>query len=198
MNCKIKQYLITIGILVVLIFVGIIYKSYNEENNIDNEIVIIGQEESEQNTSVEDVHLATQDVELIYVYICGAVEQEGVYEVPEGTRVYEVVQMAGGLRDDAAVKSINQARTVSDGEQIVIATEAEEMEANLEEQGLISINTASVEQLCEIPGVGESRASDIIAYREANGPFQTKEELMNVSGIKEATYGKMEAYIRVE
>ncbi len=203
MSRKIKRCLITVGIVGFLVIIGVIYKNSSEDSKHNQEIVVIGQENAKQDSGQsadenEQTVLPEREVELIYVYICGAVQQEGVYEVPKGTRVYEVIELAGGLQTDASTKSINQARMVTDGEQIVIATVAEENATASVENKLISINQASVEQLCEIPGVGESRAKDIIAYREANGFFQTKEDLMNVSGIKEATYGKMEPYIRVE
>ncbi len=131
----------------------------------------------------------------IYVYVCGAVESPGVYELPEDARVNDALQAAGGFGEDAVTEYMNLAARVTDGEKLYFPT-AEEAETLLREerenqQGLVNINTAGVSQLMELPGIGESRAQDIIAYREEHGDFLTAEDLMKVPGIKENMYGKL-------
>ena len=169
------------------------------------------------------------DSELIYIYVCGAVLNPGVYEMETGSRVFQAVELAGGLLDEAAPEYVNQAMTVSDGQQIYIPSlnEIEQLDGSgsgsnfLEITGMsgtagntgnafsdgagadtssdkVNINTADKAELMTISGIGESRAQDIIAYRESNGGFSTIEEIMNVPGIKEATFEKIKDGIEVK
>lgn len=142
-----------------------------------------------------------EETDTCFVYICGAVKQPGVYELPAGSRVYEAIAMAGGLEKDAAVRSLNQAAQVSDGQMIEILTEEEEQEQTLEtvakEQGLVNINTATVAELMSLNGIGEAKAGSIVAYREEHGYFANIEELKNVSGIGEGVFQKIRDKITV-
>ena len=157
---------------------------------------------------------------VIGVFVCGAVNREGVYELPEGSRVIDAVNAAGGYRDDADRTYVNQADYVSDTEKIEIPTaeEAEILRAagiqggteaesggrtapekvSPNSAGMININTAGKEELMSLPGIGESKASGIIEYRESHGPFGTKEEIMNVSGIGSSVYEKLKDCITVD
>lgn len=160
--------------------------------------------------------------EKIYIHVCGAVESPGVYELEQGQRVCDAVRMAGGFAGDADEDYVNQAERLSDGAKLVIPTReqsAAEKERQTAELGLvepettetpqdygethgsgekININTASESELCQIPGVGTTRAAAIVAYREAHGAFQKTEDIMKVSGIKEGTFEKIKDSIRVE
>ena len=140
--------------------------------------------------------------ETVFVHICGEVVCPGVYEVAADSRIYDVLMLAGGFTEEASEDYLNLAMPVKDGMQIRILSEEEaEAERNrLANQalGLININTASVADLCTLPGIGESRAKDIIAYRIDNGAFLTPEEIMQVSGIKDAMYEKIKDKICVE
>ncbi len=159
---------------------------------------------------------SVEEPDMIYVHVCGAVLRSGVYELEAGSRVYEAVQAAGGFAEDADRNYVNQAQELGDGIKLVIPT-LEEAAANIQagitedtfpagaegdgqaaEGGRININTASETQLCEIPGVGKTRAAAIIAYREAHGGFQKPEDIMQVDGIGEGMYGKMKDSIRVD
>lgn len=139
----------------------------------------------------------------IYVDICGEVEAPGVYCLDEGARVCDAVAAAGGFTPDAAGKAVNQARTLQDGEQVLIpsAAEAEEGEQDGNgtgmSDGLVNINTADASGLMTLPGIGEAKAADIISYRTEHGNFQKKEDLMQVPGIKEGLYQKLEDKIKV-
>lgn len=155
--------------------------------------------ESKEDTANE------QEGKAIYVYVCGAVNHTGVYELKKDSRVYEAIECAGGLREDAATLAVNQAEILSDGQQIYIPTK-EEYEAgnsaNITDSsqlnasdGKIHLNTATKEELTTLTGIGESRAESIIAYREAHGSFQSVEELMNVDGIKEGIFQKIKEQI---
>lgn len=131
----------------------------------------------------------------ICVYVCGAVEAPGIVFLPEGSRAADALEAAGGFAFHAAVDAVNLAAKISDGEKLYFP-DCEEYRAQAEKQasasaGLVNINTADAAQLCTLPGIGESRAADIIAYREAHGGFASCEDIMNVSGIKENVYNKI-------
>lgn len=140
----------------------------------------------------------------IYVDIGGQVKNPGVYTVKEGTRVFEVIEKAGGLTEDAFIEQINQAEAVTDGQKIVIPS-SEDVQQSLMPQtasgkdssGLVNINSADSQTLQEIPGVGPATAEKIIAYRTENGRFSSIEELKNVSGIGDKTFEKMKDKITV-
>lgn len=152
----------------------------------------VSEENSEQTIEYEKENLSEKEG---VVYLCGAVANPGVYSIKDDMRLYEAVEMAGGLDEEADLDAINLAQAVKDGESVRIPYYGETPVVS--EDGLIDINSASSEQLCTIPGIGESRAQAIIEYREQNGGFSSPEELMNISGIKEATYKKIEGYVCV-
>jgi len=139
---------------------------------------------------------------VLYVHVCGQVKEPGVYELSEGSRVYDAVKLAGGLTEEAYEEAVNLAETVTDGQQIRIPdrTEAESfsLEEQISEDGLINLNTATKEQLMTLTGIGASRAEDIIAYREEHGGFQSVEDIMKVPGIKEAAFAKIKKDIIVK
>ena len=138
----------------------------------------------------------------VYVYVCGAVHEPGVVEVAAGSRAEEALRLAGGMTAEADPFYVNLAETVTDGQKLYFPT-AEEAETltvatKAKEDGLVNINTASSEELCTLPGIGASRAADIIRYREKYGNFQTKEDIMKVSGIKQNAYDKICDHITVQ
>ena len=146
-------------------------------------------------SSVKVQEPAKAEPQMIYVYVCGAVRDPGVVEVPEGSRAEEALRLVGGMTAEADPFYVNLAETVTDGQKLYFPTleEAETLEAEVKAtaEGLVNINTASVEELCALPGIGASRAADIVRYREQNGAFQTKEDIMKVSGIKQNAYDKL-------
>lgn len=138
-----------------------------------------------------------ENSEHIYVYVCGAVNQEGVYELSKGSRVYQAVEMAGGFREDADAKNVNQAKVLEDEERIYVPVIGEEVQVDSDEDRKININKASKKELMTLPGVGESRAESIIKYREGQGAFQSIEDIMKVSGIKEGLFEKIKDLITI-
>ena len=151
------------------------------------------------------------DVKIpLYADICGAIQQPGVYELEEGDRIFQLIEKAGGLREDADLTRVNQAEKVTDGMKVRVYTKEEaaslpqqisESSAVPESPGgtaKININSADLSQLVQLTGIGEARAADIIAYRTEHGRFLTIEEIMNVSGIKESTFQKIKDQIVVE
>ena len=126
----------------------------------------------------------------------------GVYELPENSRVYEAVAMAGGMTEDAGMEAVNQAEFVTDGQMLRIPTmeevaaAQEESESNVDD-GLLDINRASVADFMTLPGIGQSKAEALFQYREAHGRFSSIEEIMNVDGIKEGVFNKIKDSIKV-
>lgn len=143
---------------------------------------------------------------VIRVYVCGAVINPGVVEIAAGSRAEDALLAAGGFTEEAAREAVNLADWVSDGQKLYFPAEGEEFVADVggtssggeAASGLVNINTADTATLCTLPGVGESRAADIIAYREANGGFDSCEDIMKVPGIKNAMYEKIKDKITVK
>lgn len=157
----------------------------------------------------------------IYVFICGHVQEPGVYKVPYGGRVCDGIALAGGLTGDADGTAVNQARLLVDGEKVYIPAIGEDYQeeqsrlpygydtasassGNVGEPGLsgddgslVDINHASREELMTLPGIGETKAKAILTYRETHGYFHTKEDIMNIEGIKDGVYQKIESLITV-
>ncbi|MDE5907798.1 MAG: helix-hairpin-helix domain-containing protein [Lachnospiraceae bacterium] len=149
-------------------------------------------------------------VQYCVVHICGAVKEPGVYTLEDRSRIYQAVEKAGGFREDADQDYLNQADQVSDGMKIYIPTKTEVEETGRmnywensgtgdagEKDFPVNINTAGEELLCTLPGVGSSKAKSIIAYREKNGLFEKKEDIMNVEGIKNGLFEKIKDSITV-
>lgn len=138
----------------------------------------------------------------ILVHVCGAVVNPGVVALPQGSRAEDALLAAGGFAEDASRDYVNLAGYVSDGEKLYFPTR-EEVSAGMQvlteaNDGLVNINTADVAALCTLPGIGESRARDIIAYRESHGAFDSCEDIMKVSGIKTSVYNKLSDKIKVK
>lgn len=151
----------------------------------------------EEVTTQVESPVQTQEEALtkLAVHVCGAVKSPGVYYLSEDSRVIEAVRAAGGFSEDASTDYLNLAAMLSDGEQVYVPTveeadagRASEKEASLQ---LININTAGKEVLMTLPGIGESRALDIISYREREGAFGSVSDIMKVSGIKQSIFDKI-------
>ena len=164
--------------------------------------------------------------EMIYVDVCGAVANPGVFQLAAGSRVFQAIEAAGGYLPEAVQNCVNRAGVLTDGQQLYILTQ-EEMErqgldpaemagasdgqmngsagtgqntgiaAQAQQDNRININTADEAQLTTLTGIGATRAQAIIAYREENGPFVAIEDIMNVQGIKEGTFAKIKDEIVV-
>ena len=136
----------------------------------------------------------------ISVSITGAVRSPGVVEVPAGSRLQEVIEAAGGLRDDADTDRLNMAGRVGDGEQIDIPVVGAAEAAQAERQAtgdLIDLNTATISELDDLPGIGEVLAGRIIDYRTTNGPFTAVDELSNIEGISPRLVDEIRPHVTV-
>ena len=164
--------------------------------------------------------------EMIYVDVCGAVANPGVFQLAAGSRVFQAIEAAGGYLPEAVQNCVNRAGVLTDGQQLYILTQ-EEMErqgldpaemagasdgqmngsagtgqntgiaAQAQQDNRININTADETQLTTLTGIGATRAQAIIAYRQEHGPFAAIEDIMNVQGIKEGTFAKIKDEIVV-
>ena len=195
---KVKKQIILLGIVVLMMLVGCMgckQQSYLETQSD------LQEEHTKSADTTEEKKQQTEQVTEIYVQIDGAVKKPGVYTFSEESRVYELIEAAGGLLPEAYDLGINQAKRLADGEKIYVYTK-EEIENGAgttdtqnpkgqTDDGKININTASVEELMTLSGIGETRAKDIIAYRNAHGAFSLPEDLKNVSGIGDSTYNKI-------
>ena len=150
----------------------------------------------------------------IFVDVCGAVTNPGVYEMEADSRVFQAIEAAGGMLPEAAGTSVNQAQPVSDGQQIYVPTKDEiadgtaVLPAEIQQQGengqqetkdgKVNLNTADTETLKTLSGIGDSKAQAIVAWREENGRFSSIEDIMQVPGIKESTFTKIKDKIAIE
>lgn len=166
---------------------------------------------SSTSEDTDAVEAEEQVIQSIFVHVTGAVVNPGMYELAEGSRVQDAVSAAGGLTEDAADESINLARELTDGEQIVVGSTADQSGevANSSTSsgsssgstgvvnGKVNINVADAEALMTLDGIGEATAAKIIAYRESNGSFSSIEEIKEVSGIGDKKYEAIKDSITV-
>lgn len=169
---------------------------------------------------------SSEEAKTLVVHICGAVSAPGVYELPAGSRIIDAVEAGGGFLPEADEACCNLAEEIVDGCQIYIMTKSEscadgqtEKKAGIQtspdsdmqttdrnvrsnsatalENGLVNLNTADIAALTTLPGIGESRAKAIISYREQHGAFAQIEDIMKISGIKQAAFSKIKDKITV-
>jgi competence protein ComEA len=125
--------------------------------------------------------------QFLYVHVVGEVQSPGMYQLPIGARLVDAVFAAGGLTEEADNASVNLARELTDGEQIIVFSISQKGEAaGHTASGLVSLNRAGDKELEELPGIGPALAGRIVAWREANGGFKSVQDLLKVSGIGES------------
>lgn len=168
---------------------------------------------AEETEDVVQTEETLQKERVCYVYVCGAVAEPGVYVLPENSRIYEAVALAGGLLETAGADAFNQAELVTDGQMLRVPTQEEVLAGQMAEtadvlpeetkeqqspDGRVNLNTASSAELMTLPGIGQSKADAIVNYRTKNGQFSTTEEIMKVEGIKEGVYNRVKDSIKVK
>ena len=170
------------------------------------ELSVSAESETEEEGAVPQEE--QEPAETVYVYVCGAVNAPGVYELEKDARVFEAIGLAGGMTGEAAAEAVNQARPVADGEQIYVPTVQEAqmqgagvledtVTGNADESGKVNINTAGKEELMTLTGIGEAKAQSILDYREEHGKFGSIEDLMLIEGIKEGVFNKIKEDITI-
>ncbi|MDQ8693101.1 helix-hairpin-helix domain-containing protein [Streptococcus sp. IsoGale022] len=218
---KLKEYKFFVGLVVVGAVLGgfLLIKGNHQPQN---QVAALSQEVTSSSSSTEEEEekvvaktKGEEESEQVTVDIKGAVKNPGVYELRAGARVHEAIQKAGGLTADAEAKSINQAQKLTD-EAVVYVAKIGEEGADVTQGGQhqagasdsagasggksdkVNLNTATEAELQTISGIGQKRASDIIAYRESNGRFKSVDDLKKVSGIGDKTLEKLKEYVTVD
>ncbi len=247
---NIKKYLIIVLVFIIGLSLILLKIKLNNYDNNRNEIESIENIKQEENVNEKKEEV---EIKKVSVDIKGAVKNPGVYEIDNNKKIIDVINLAGGLNNNANTRLINLARNVSDEMVVIIYTEEEIKEAiknnttvikpidtvckcpeikndgclNITKENsgkttkestnkssnesttkkestnsvnsteLININTATMEELTKVSGIGEGKAKAIIAYREENGEFKEIEDIKKVSGIGEALYTKIKDYITV-
>lgn len=180
--------------------------AWNFRENIGNQADEEWQESFDIQENSQTAETLPTPTPLFYmVHVCGAVQNPGVYQLPEGSRIFEAIEAAGGFMEGADEEYLNQAESLQDGRKLYVPTREEvqnedvklRQSAEMPAQGLVNINTASEELLCTLPGIGTSKAKSIIAYREEHGAYGSIEEIMNVTGIKEGMFEKIRDSITI-
>lgn len=198
---------ITICILCGILLLAAFLSACTKEDH-----VYLEQEEETYETTEAEKPDRSKEPAFCCVYVCGAVVNAGVYRLPDTARVCDALEAAGGFTEDAARESVNLAEPIYDAQQIRIPTEAEISDsdflaedsaslpatsADAAADGRVNLNRATQEELMTLPGIGASKAQDILDYRTQNGFFASVEEIMNVTGIKEGTFEKIKDSITV-
>lgn len=223
-----KQKIVLIIIISIITF-GISYYTYatkiNEEFNTEEQNLEVEENEAKKNITEENNEI-TDETTKIVVHVSGAVNQEGVFELAQNSRVADAIEVAGGVTENAYMKDVNLASPLEDGMKIYIPTKEENEQgestsyirssntgtsssnnnAITQNSGgnktsnknvKVNINTAGLEELDTLPGIGESTANKIINYRNENGKFKSIEEIKEVSGIGDSKYEKIKDLIEV-
>lgn len=212
-----KKKIISIALVIALIIGFIIYMVINNQN--DNEInfeeLVANQNNEENEQAGKDSENNTQEEtkKEIVVHITGEVKKEGVVYLEEGSRVVDAIKKAGGETKEADLSQVNLAYVLQDGQKIYIPNKNEKISAytsenmgdNIEQNNTttkkegakVNINTAGVEELDQLPGIGPAIAQRIIDYRNEHGEFKKVEDIQEVKGIGDAKFSEIKDSITV-
>ncbi len=191
----------TIIVVVLFVFILLISIKLYDRNDQTEDIpeTMAGLEEEIEVAPVREESKPS----ILYVDLKGAVVKPGVYKLDDGTRVLDVIQLAGGFQTNADQTKINLAARLTDEMVIYIPTIGEVLvddnglPTNEVDDGKININTATSGELESLPGIGAAKAASIITYREQNGPFKEIDALINVSGIGSKSFEQLKDKIKV-
>ena len=214
---KAKQYKIALGFgLLGALVAGFILLQGGDQGasnvqQLADQVTSSSSYRDEKSNKSNEVGQAGGEDQLVIVDVKGAVKKPGVYQLQSNSRVQDALEKAGGMTEEADLKSINQAQKLSDeavvyvakvGENAVDVTASTPTSATSgtgqAKSALVNLNTATEADFQTISGIGQKRAQDIIAYREANGRFKSVDELKNVSGIGAKTLEKLKEYVTVD
>lgn len=205
-------------VLILLMFAGCGSKEDKSEETVvlldeESEKETASEEEAEQKSAQEEETKNQQktEPETIVVYVCGEVQKEGVVTLPAGSRIYQAIEMAGGVTEKAEASWLNLAEVLTDGVRIYVPGKEEVSEGELAipegtgnstgiseaSDGLVNLNQASKEELMTLPGIGEAKAEAILQYRTEHGTFSSIDEIKNISGIKDGVFEKIKDKITV-
>lgn len=212
---KLDKDYIVIGIIIiaVIIFIVLNIGKVTEFNKEEKENTTINASIEESKNDIEEKENKEETKEMgtgIFVHIDGWIQNPGVYEIKENDRVNTIIEKAGGLKEGASIKSINLAARLSDGDKIYIPNREEEKQIETTEvkrnntgtvkitkNSKININKASISELKQITGIGESTANKIIDYRDNVGKFKKIEDIKEVKGIGDSKYESIKDKITI-
>ena len=215
---KLDKDYIVIGIIIiaVIIFIVLNIGKVTEFNKEEKENTTINASIEESKNDIEEKEIKENKEETkemgtgIFVHIDGWIQNPGVYEIKENDRVNTIIEKAGGLKEGASIKSINLAARLSDGDKIYIPNREEEKQIEITEvkgnntgtvkitkNSKININKASISELKQITGIGESTANKIIDYRDNVGKFKKIEDIKEVKGIGDSKYESIKDKITI-
>ena len=190
------------GVLVI-VALSIVILFLKRDGEMGRSIVMITESSEEESSparpDMESGEAPSAEAALLYVYLTGAVRRPGVYTLPEGARLFEAVAKAGGLLSDADASVINEAAFLEDGQHVHVPRVGETFRPQDADPSseIVNINTAGIETLVLLPGIGEAKAAAIVRYRTEHGAFSSIEDIMNVSGIGKALFEQIKDRIRV-
>ena len=215
---KLDKDYIVIGIIIIAVIVFIVlnigkvteFNKEEKENTTINASIEESKNDIEEKENKENKEEPKEMGTGIFVHIDGWIQNPGVYEIKENDRVNTIIEKAGGLKEGASIKSINLAARLSDGDKIYIPNREEEKQIETTEvkgnntgtvkitkNSKININKASISELKQITGIGESTANKIIDYRENVGKFKKIEDIKEVKGIGDSKYGSIKDKITI-
>ena len=202
MDNKFKSAIALGGFIIFVIIIGVVSSKEDAELlQVTNDEII----------KQEILEIPSGEIENIYVHIIGAVNLPGIIVAPKDVRLYEIVELAGGLKEDADEALINLASKVEDGDKIIIPYKEDSSmnNSNLKinevyknsmssNSGKININTASIDELKTLTGIGQSTAEKIVNYRNKVSKFEKIEDIKNVSGIGDSKFNSIKDKIVVK
>lgn len=144
----------------------------------------------------QGVEKEDEELKIVCIHIKGEVAAPGYYEMEYGSRVKDAIMTAGGETSDADLSTLNLARILTDGEELVVNESIAPKDSS--ESHIININTADMYTICKLDGIAEKTAADIINYRKSNGAFKSKDDLKKVQGIGDSRFEKIKDKITVE
>ena len=216
MHRKKRKLFCMAAVLIFLVFAGCGGKEAEPEETVvlleeESEKEAVLEEDTEQKSAGEEESKDRKktETEMIVVYVCGEVQKEGVVTLPAGSRVYQAIEMAGGVTEEAEASWLNLAEVLTDGARIYVPDKEEVSGANPAipqgagsgspeaAGGLVNLNQASKEELMTLPGIGEAKAEAILQYRTEHGNFDSIDEIKNISGIKDGVFEKIKDKITV-
>ncbi|MGL5348104.1 MAG: helix-hairpin-helix domain-containing protein [Peptostreptococcaceae bacterium] len=196
-------------IFILIVFIGVASIIYNLNDNINENIYVVSQnEEIKKDSNIEDLEYEKSNnitKKSITIFISGEVNNPGVVTIEGDKRLSDAVEQLGGATVDADLNKINLAMKIEDEKHYIIPKKGEILDINIEGGGSIdsnnskiNINSASIDELDTLPGVGEATANKIVSYRDENGKFKSIEEIKNVNGIGDKKFLELKDKIIVE
>lgn len=229
MKEKLQSLNIIATVFIIIMLVFICYKLVTQKEAAEEGLILYNYSEDKSNTAenepLQEERKEENTPKIFRLYISGAVQSPGVYEIEEGKRIVDLIVLSGGALEDANLDNINLAAYVEDAKHVKIPLKTAETEEKKEEtsedetwyqgnetseketvkkettaqnNGPVNINNASLKELTSLPGIGNVIGQNIINYREAKGPFKSIEEIKNVSRIGNALFNNIKDKITVE